>query len=273
MTSASDRIFMTASFEDRPVFNLHAYEAFGSEKDRHYSALFSTTSRSRKYGFADYQDTLIEAFDGKLKIADGTLMADANSSLLRCILSPQTESRKYDEEEIKKDGYFALRANLLEDKQKNIWKIVGEGDARQIVRLNPENYDALLSARRRNLPLLASDVSTETFVPAQAGDYVCYFNPDLLACDFGIYGRTGNKSFVVSRKHKKAVSIADTQVIEAAAPPKELRVGMQKKWRELEASGASLAGYLEYIGALYGKNSEYYKATEQAINDMQDRLS
>jgi hypothetical protein len=273
MKSASDRIFMTASLEDRPVFNLHAYEAFGGDKDRHYSALFSTTSRSRNFGFSDYQDTLVEAFDGKLKIASGTLVADGNSSLLRCVLSPQTESRKYDEDEIKRDGYFALRANLLEDKQKNIWKIVGEGDARQIVRLNPENYDALLDARRRNLPLLASDVSVETHVVAQVGDYVCYFNPELLACDFGVYGRSGRKSFVISRKYKKTIGISDNQVIEAAAPPKELRVGMAKKWRELEASGGSLSGYLEYIGMLYGKNSEYYKATEQAINNMQDRLS
>jgi hypothetical protein len=273
MKTASDRIFLTASFEDRPVFNLHAYDAFGTDKDRHYSALFSTTARSRQYGFQDYQDTLTEAFGGKLKIAENTLVADANSSLLRCILSPQTESQKYDEDKLKEDGYFALRAGLLEDKQKNIWKIVGEGDARQIVRLSPENYDALLNARRKNMPLLASDVSTDTFIPAQPGDYVCYFNPALLACDFGVYGRSGRKSFVISRKHKKAVSIADTQVIEAAAPPKELRVGMQKKWRELEASGGSLAGYLEYIGMLYGKNSEYYKATEQAINNLQDRIS
>lgn len=270
---ASDRIFLTASIEEKPVFNLHAYDAFGSESDRHYSALFSTTSRARKFGFEDFQDTLITAFDGKLKIAENTLMADGNSSLLRCILSPQTESRKYNPETLKEDGYFALRANLLEDAQKNIWKIVGEGDAKQIVRLTPENYDALLNARRKNMPLLASDVSTDTFVAAQPGDYVYYFNTDLLACDFGVYGRSGKKSFVISRKYRKAFSISDTQVVEAAAPAPELRAGMKNKWRELEASGGSLAGYLEYIGTLYGKNSEYYKATEQAINALQDRIS
>lgn len=255
---ASQRI-LTASMQDEsPVFNLQAYAPIG---ENHYSAVFSSTKRTRPFSFENYRDKVVDTFDGKLTLAADSLFAAENCTF-RAILAPLSESKKFEEDKLKDQGFKALAASLYEDNSKNIWKIVGEGDAKQLIRVTSEDYDRLLRARRSSLPMHAAE---KAFVQPQFGDYAYAFVPELRAFDFGVYGKTKDQPFIVSRRFKKKFKVDDVQILEAATANPALRMEMKRKWSDVADRKGLFAEYLEFMAMLYGKNSEYYRANEDAI--------
>ena len=160
-------------------------------------------------------------------------------------------------------------ANVLEDDNGGIWKIVSNGDIKQLVQVTREDYSGLLAKRRARSSMTAS-VDNEFDINYQDTDFVYFVNPEIEAMDFGFAVKTKGQDFVVSNTTKKAVKIEAHQVIEAVSTN---GYGLNLPQKRTELTASAMTDYIDYLKALYGKNSEYVKAWIQAVRSSPERVA
>jgi hypothetical protein len=250
---------MVASSSDGlPPVQIEDFRAIDKEN---YNIVFSTTASNKLRSYDDYNRALSSITDNKLGIVEGSLFKIESSRgkpHLRCIASANREVLEYKgENSLKEYKMRTLQANVLEDSNGHIWRIVGQGDSKQIIQVSEDNYTELLAKRRKFSQMTASDEDFE--IGYQDTDYVYFFNPAIEAMDFGFAVTTAKDTWVVSHAQRKEVRVNPSQIMEACSTDGK-GLNLSAKRRELvAASSSAIADYINHLKDIYGKNSEYVR--------------
>jgi hypothetical protein len=242
---------MVASSSDGlPPIQIEDFRAIDKEN---YNIVFSTTASNKIRNHDDYSNALSAMTDSKLSIVPGSLFKIESSRAkphLRCIASANREVLEYKgENSLKEYKMKTLQANVLEDSNGHIWRIVGQGDSKQIIQVSEDNYTELLAKRRKYAQMTASD---DDFVIDYADtDYVYFFNPNIEAMDFGFAVNSGKDTWVVSKAQRKEIKVNPSQIMEACSTDGK-GLNLKAKRRELVAA-TGFADYINYLKQIYGK--------------------
>lgn len=253
---------MVASVSDGlPPIQIEDFRAIDKEN---YSIVFSTTASNKIRNYDDYNKSFSALTDNKLGIVEGSLFKlDTDNRAkphLRCIASANREVIEYkDENTLKEHKFKTLQANVLEDSNGHIWRLVSNGSTKQIVQVSEDDYTALLAKRRKFAQMTASD--NDFAIPFQDTDYLYFFNPKIEAMDFGFAVTTGKDTWAVSKALRQEVKINPAQIMEACGTDGK-GLNLKAKRRELVAA-TGFADYIAYLKSIYGK--EYAKMWESLI--------
>lgn len=266
MASFTQRtIQMVASASDGlPPIQIEDFRAIDKEN---YNVVFSTTASNKMRDYDQYNRALSALTDNKLGIVEGSLFKiESNRAKphLRCIASANREVLEYKgEESLKEYKMKTLQANVLEDTNGHIWRIVSSGSEKRIIQVSEDDYTGLLAKRRKFAQMTASD--DDFSVPYLDTDFVYFFNPKIEAMDFGFAVVNKKDTWVVSKALKKEVKVNPSQILEACSTDgKGLNLGSKR--RELTAS-SGFQDYINYLISKYGKNSEYVRMWIKAIKE------
>lgn len=271
MSDVSNRIYqMTAKASDGlPVLKVESYRPIDANN---FALIFSSIETNKEFKQAEYSAALESLTDNKLSIvADSVFrMPSGSIPLMRCIAASNKEVIPAKEETLA--SMKRISANVLEDDNGIMWKMVGEGDARQIVQVTQEDFGQLLAKRRRIAQMTAS-IDDAMVIDYRDTDYVYFMNPEIEAMDFGFAVKTAKQDYVVSRTLKGAVKIQAHQVVEAAGTNGN-GLALEARRREITASSTDpIRAWIDYLKELYGAKSEYVKAWERAVRGSPDRVA
>lgn len=272
MSSVSDRIYqMTASASDGlPVLKV---EAFKPIDKNNFALIFSSIATNKDFNQAEYSAALNSITDNKLSIvADSIFRIESNKvPVMRCIAASNIEAIPAKQETIA--SMKKISANVLEDDNGIMWKMVGDGDNRHIVQVSQEDFGELLAKRRRITQMTAS-VEDGLVIDYRDTDYVYFMNPEIEAMDFGFMVKASNKDYVVSRALKAPVKVLPHQIVEAAGTNGG-KINLTQRRREIAAANSSdpTTAYINYLKELYGAKSDYVKDYEKAIRGSANRVA
>lgn len=260
-------ITMAASVSDGlPPVHIEDFKQINKES---FGLILSSIDTRKDYSHNEYHEAIASLTDNKLGIVPGSLYridSYTKTPVFRCVAASNREILPYDEADMKKRGMHTTVANLLEDSNGHIWRIVSNGDSKHVVQVTEENYEDILANRRRRALMTASH-DDSTAVDFKDADYLYFFNPKLEAMDFGFAIKSGDKAHAYSRTLKEAIAISPYQVIEAASTD-GYNLGITNKRRELTAArSGGMSEYIAYLRELYGKASEYVKLWEKVIRN------
>jgi hypothetical protein len=248
--SISNKIFTVLAKEKRlPVMNLSRYFPISNQ---FFSGVFASYNTD-KYSFDDFNESLGELTDNKLSIEANSLYYnnDDKNPEIRCVMHANTEVRPYSDESVGK--MMPIQANLFTEND-NIWKVVGEGDNRQLIQVSREDYVGMLENRRKIAGLMTASDSN-SLIPFASGDYVSFFNHNVEKMDFGTVARTkSGQILVASLAYNNVLEVKPCQIIEAAVTEDRIPV---------------LDGAIEFkklMAMIWGKKSEYYRNLEKAFS-------
>jgi hypothetical protein len=179
-----------SSLAEKPAVNLHHFDKISAG---FYSTMFSIPL-DRDFKLADYNESIAGLTNNAFQIEPDSLLEVDNvkgNKVFKCILHANTESKPYNEENVK--GLTSVKAGVFLDEQHDIiWKLVGGENDKRLVRMTEENFSAILEAKRSRNPVVAS---IGHVIPYSEGDYAYFFNTEISAMDFG---------YVVERENRKA---------------------------------------------------------------------
>jgi len=257
---------VVADAADLPVLNIERNVRIAPG---YYSVVLSSVDVGRDYRFSDYNASIARMLDEKFGVVANSLFSISTSHvpMYRAIIAANAESKPYSEEAVK--GMTAVQANVFQDSDDNLWKLVGTGNDRRIVQVGNEDFDALLAAKQSRQAITAS---YSAHVEYDDGDYVAFFNPITASIDYGFLTvRANGQHYVLPRASSQETKIIPDQVVEAAAVHSvEIEKGkvMQgpAQWRQnaIEAGNYGAKAYLDYTRTLYG-GTAFFKRLEEAI--------
>ncbi len=119
--------------------------------------------------------------------------SENGSVLISAMLKANVVSRPYTEAAVK--GMNLITANIFQDREENIWKVVGTGDDRRIVQTVKEDFKRIIDSRvaaRRN-ELIANVAFRGMPVSECApGDFSLFFNTQADKIDCGFIFKKGD---------------------------------------------------------------------------------
>jgi hypothetical protein len=251
-----------------PVFNIQHYRVLPDK--RHVATVFASADTGRQFNFSQYNESVARITDGAFSILAGSLyeIVDTHVPMFRCILAANVESRDYEAENML--GFKSIAANVFQDAEDNLWRLVGDKGSQQLVQMSSDNFTSMLEARRdRNRVVASYSVTAEN----EDGDYVYFFNQTTAKMDYGFLIEKRDGLYVLPRRDpSKLVNILPDQIIEAAPVPhvpadegNKASAG-PRVWRTVAAGDFSAQAYIDYVRSLFG-GTAYFKALEDAIKN------
>ena len=256
---------LAASSDGLPAIQIAAFDQINKET---FNLRLTTPHSDNRYTQNDYNEALASITENKFQLVSDSLFRNQDGSL-RCIAFTNFVTKPADEKTV--SSMNRLNANVLEDDRGEMWRMIGEGDNRQLVQVAQEDYAALLQRRRQLTQMTASEDYGTADVPYEDLDFVYFANPELQAMDFGFIVKTADQDFVVSRSMKGALTIKASQVMEAASTagsPMQLRTRRQEFTRK-----NALQEFVNYLKELYGTNNEYIQAWMRGIRSSSMRVA
>jgi len=182
-------------------------------------------------------------------------------NIYSCFLTANTPSKPYSEAA----NFQLMAANLFIDGEKNLWKVVGEGDQRRLIQTSNDNLDEILKSRLSRRVITASyNSGTEV----ATGDYALFFNSRIQEVDAGFVVGTEDGLAVFSRKTEQLEPITAKNVIEAAVGSdiEAVNQPFEPKYQETAIAKEGLDKYLSYMKRLYS-GTEFFKKLEEEISE------
>jgi hypothetical protein len=266
--SAAHRVLAGAA--SQPVMNLYSFQPVAKG---YFSAVFASAETTKNFSFADFQEVVQSAFGGRVSIVAGSLhdIETAHIPMHRMILECSAE--RIPASDAEKRGLTVVQANLFTDPSDNMWKMVGEGENRELMQLGGmDDFSAMLAKKQMRNRVTASVADSLEF---DDGDYAKFFNPVTAEIDFGFVNNRTDGTYILARESGKLTRINDGCILEAACIEKvegatkdsnNAVMASPSVWREaaIAADQFSMNAYLDYQRSLFG-GTAFFTALENAL--------
>lgn len=235
-----------------PQLRVQRAVRIGGPKSDTYRVLMS--HQPGDFSEVAYANGVQKTFDGRLSMVEGSLdIVDTtgNLPLASMIVVANVQSKPYDQKSV--EGMKVITANVLEDADSGIWKVVGEGEDRRLVQASNDDLEGLLQARQARNVVTAS-VNDE--IPFDNGDYLFYYDINQHEIRAGYGYHSDNGIAVFDRKSMKVVAgVVPEQlitVVEASCIDADKQVKFERNHRaQAKLTSGMAEAYLNYMRQLY----------------------
>ena len=208
--------------------------------------------------FEELAMAVSSATDHKVRVVEGSAKKVSEiGNLFHYLAVANTNTAPYSEASSMK----VLAANIFEDSNSNIWRVVGEGDDRRIVMTSSDNLHEILSSKLSR-KIVTTRTKLPTSVAAKTGDFCKFFNATAGAMDFGFAVEHEDGKFSVVTEKGEVEATRDSVVASIIGDTIE---GMDDSYVEVAATQDGLKKIVEYLGSLF-KGTQFYKDYIVLIN-------
>jgi hypothetical protein len=156
-----------------------------------------------------------------------------------------------------------LAANIFEDDENCIWKVVGTGDERRLVQTSNDNLDEILAAKLSRRIVTAS---YEDHAVAKTGDFCVFFNTKSHKVESGFAAETDTGIQVFSTASKTWESAPEKTILGSIEGSSIENQPIQAQYLETAVTQESLKKMVDYMGKLY-EGTEFYAKMVELINN------
>ena len=232
----------------------------------------------KEYSEQQIQKAVAEKFDGTFSLVPGSIeyIDHPTVSLATMLIVANTISKAYDEQKV--EAMVEVSSNVFMDPgDRSMWRSVGKGDKRRLVRSNQDNYEELLRDRISLTPLNTG----KTVASADDFDVIVFYDHDRHELKAGLYENTNGvkgRVYMPSGKGDTGDTLAryeinDLQIVcvlDGADVADQLKSGGAGAdlHHEVTAklSGPQSSTFLEYFRQLYQGKDFFTRLTQLVKN-------
>lgn len=208
----------------------------------------------------EFAEAVGKATDYRVKTVAGTEAQVCEfGNLFSVFATANTPSRPYAEAANLK----LLASNMFVDDEKNLWKVVGEGEDKRLVQMSNDNLDDVLASRLSHKIVTASyDLGS-----AKTGDYTVFFNSRTSKVEAGFAIETKEDGLCVFSRDTEVLEKIDVHAVISSVMGSDIKdQPFERKEMETAVTKEGLDKILSYMKRLYG-GTDYFVEIEKAIKD------